>query len=299
VIAASPPAAWESLEDPALFLAMDDLALAARGIVEGALHGMHRSRFRGHGAEFHNHREYRPGDDLRYLDWNLFARHGSLFTKEFHADTNLNLYLLVDASGSMATRRGPAAKFRYAARAAAALALLTRPTRDDAGLYLLRSNVADALPPRARLGQLDDIFGMLSAAKPAGSADIGAALEEIIGTCRQPGIVVLFSDFFDKEASLLGALRILSAQGHDVIAAQILDPWECALPASGEFEFVDLETGATIETSAPEIREAYAASVAEWRASLGRQCAAAGVTWATATTAEPLIDLVLRCLGAA
>jgi len=295
VISSPQNTGWDQLEDPELFLATDDLALAARGIVEGALHGLHRSRLRGHGAEFHSHREYRPGDDLRTVDWNLFARHGRIFTKESQADTNLNLYLLVDASGSMGTKHGPATKFRYAARAAAAIALLSRNTHDAPGLYLLRSGIADALPPRTRPRHLDDLFGLLESTVPEGPADLGAALEEVLETCRKRGIVVLLSDFFDKEEALLRNLRALREQGHDVIAIQILDPWECALPAQGDFQFVDLETGGTLETSAPEIREGYAAAVAEWRESLRRECESGGIDWVSTTTSEPIGEVLLRC----
>ena len=292
----TPKSAWDRLEDPALFLALEDLELAAHGIVEGALQGLHRSPFRGHGAEFDSHREYQSGDDLRYLDWNLFARHGRFFTKQFRADTNLNLYLLLDATASMGTHRGPATKFRYAARAAAALALLTRRTHDAAGVFLLQSGIARALPPRTRRGHFQDILALLESAAPSGAADLGAAMDAILDTCRQRGIVVVFSDFFDTEEPLLRGLRALRQQGHEVIAFQTLDPWECTLPETGDFEFADLETGPTLKTSAPEIREAYARAVAAWREDLRRQCAAAGLDWVSALTTDPLANVLTRYL---
>jgi uncharacterized protein (DUF58 family) len=289
------PAPWERLEDPGLFLAIEDLSLAARGIVEGALQGLHRSRFRGHGAEFDSHREYQGGDDLRYLDWNLYARHGRFFTKQFQADTNLHLYLLLDATGSMGMKRGAVSKFRYAARAAAALALLARSTRDAAGLYLLRAGIAEALPPRSRRGQFDDIVALLESTLPGGSADVGAALEAVIDTCRRRGMAVIFSDFLDQEETLLRGMRILRHQGHEVIAVQTLDPWECALPETGDFEFEDLETGQTLKTGAQDIRDSYARAVADWREHLAHECRTAGVHWVSAITSEPLIPVVTRC----
>jgi len=288
-------ASWERLEDPDLFLAIDDLSLAAQGIVEGALQGLHRSRLRGHGAEFDSHREYQGGDDLRYLDWNLYARHGRFFTKQFQADTNLHLYLLIDATGSMGMKRDTVSKFRYAARAAAALALLTRRTRDAAGLYLLRAGIAEALPPRSRPGQFDDIVALLESTVPGGAADVGAALEAVIGTCRRRGIVVLFSDFLDQEETLMRGMQILRHQGHEVIAVQTLDPWECALPENGDFEFEDLETGQTLRTGTQDIRDSYARAVAEWRERLAHQCRSAGVHWVSAMTSEPLIPVVTHC----
>ena len=291
------PATWDRLEDPELFLAMEDLSLAAQGIVEGAIQGLHRSPFRGFGAEFDSHREYQAGDDLRFLDWNLYARHGRYYTKQFQADTNLNLYLLVDATGSMGMQRSAVTKFRYAARAAAAMALLTRRSRDAAGLFLLRGGIAEALPPRSRPGQFDDIVGMLASTVPGGAADVGKSLDAVIDTCRRKGIVVLFSDFLDQEETLMRALRVLRHQGHGVIAVQTLDPWECALPEGGDFEFEDLETGQILRTGTPDIREGYARAVAEWRARLARECEEAGIRWVSTLTSEPLIPVVTKCVG--
>ncbi len=291
-----PPASWDRLEDPGLFLAMEDLSLAAHGIVEGALQGLHRSPFRGFGAEFDSHREYQPGDDLRYLNWNLYASHGRLYTKQFRTETNLNLYLLLDATGSMATQRGPAPKFRYAARAAAALALLSGRTRDAAGLYLLQHGLQAEVPPRARPGHFHDILAALEKVVPTSTGDLGRTMDEMMGLCRRRGIVVVFSDFFDEDETLLRGLRALRAQGHDVLAFQILDPWEAALPEHGDFEFADFETGETLKTSAPDIREAYAKAVSDWRAHLQSECEGAGIAWSSVLTTEPLADVLIQFL---
>ena len=293
----SPAAPWDLFGDPGLFLAMEDLSLAAHGIVEGALQGLHRSAFRGFGAEFDSHREYQAGDDLRYLDWNLYGRHGRFFTKQYQADTNLNLYLLVDATGSMGMRHGDVTKFHYAARAAAAMALLARRSRDAPGLFLLRSGISSALPPRSRPGQFDDIAGLLASTVPGGAADVGKSLDAVIDTCRRKGLVVLFSDFLDQEETLMRGLRILRQQGHGVIAVQTLNPLECALPEGGDFEFEDLETGQILRTGTPDIREGYARAVAEWRAHLARECEGAGIHWVSTLTSAPLIPLVVRCIA--
>jgi uncharacterized protein (DUF58 family) len=294
--AAAPDTSWDQLSDPALFLAMNDLSLAAHGIVEGALQGLHRSPFRGYGTEFDSHREYLPGDDLRYLNWNLYARHGRLFIKQFRTETNLHLYLLLDASGSMATKQGPATKYRYAARATAAFALLTRRSRDAAGLFLLHEGVSAALPPRTRPGHFEEICDLLETSKPTGPGHLGKAMDEISEACRKRGIVVVFSDFFDEEELLLQGLRALREQGHEVIAIQLLDPWECELPEDGDFEFADLETGETLKTSSPEIRAAYAKTVADWREHLRGECEAAGIQWLSLTTETPLADVLIQYL---
>lgn len=285
------------VQDPELFLRMRDLRLVARSLVEGALHGGHRSPFKGFGAEFDSHREYQPGDDLRYLNWNLFARHGRLFTKIFHAERNLDLYLLLDATGSMGTRCGPVSKYRYAAAAAAALAYLARKNRDSAGLFLLRDRLDTALPSSSRSSQFDDLLALLDSTNPHGSADIGDSIDDAISLCRRRGIVVVFTDFFDKEERLLRSLRTLRARGHDVLVFQILDPWECELPASGDFEFADLESDARLRTAVAEVRDRYARSVVDWRADLGRKIQSSGVGWCSATTQQPLMPLIEHFLS--
>lgn len=285
-------------DDPALFLAIEDLGLAAQGIVEGALHGLHRSPFRGFSVEFESHREYRQGDDLRYVNWSLSARHRRLFVKEFRADTNLNLYLLVDASASMRIAHGPASKFAYAARAAAALAYLAHRTHDACGLYLLRKSLEDALPPRTGRVHFETLTATLAATHPEGPGNLGAALGDALEACRRKGIVVLFSDLFDAdEAEVLHGLRVLREAGQEVVLFQILDPWETQLPEDGDFEFVDPESGQRLEASTPIIAESVRSRVREWREMLRHECEASGIDWVSCTTADPLAGVVVEYLS--
>jgi uncharacterized protein (DUF58 family) len=177
------------------------------------------------------------------------------------------------------------------------MALQARRSRDASGLFLLRSGIFTALPPRSRPGQFDDIVALLASTVPGGAADVGKSLDAVIDTCRRKGLVVLFSDFLDQEETLMRGLRILRHQGHGVIAVQTLNPWECELPEGGDFEFQDLETGQVLRTGTPDIREGYARAVAEWRSRLARECEGAGIHWVSAVTSEPLIPVVVRCVA--
>src|SRR5882757_8189461 len=136
--------------DPAFFSRLESLELRARALVEGSMHGLHRSPYLGMSVEFASHREYAPGDDLRHLNWKLYARHDRLYIKEYDADTNLNLYLLVDASASMACANAGRSKLHYAASLAAALAHVALRQHDAVGVTLYADEVLSHLPPRAQ-----------------------------------------------------------------------------------------------------------------------------------------------------
>ncbi|MFW6255974.1 MAG: DUF58 domain-containing protein [Candidatus Sumerlaeota bacterium] len=292
--------AW--IEDPDLFMAVEDLELVARGVVEGALHGLHRSPYIGFSSEFDSHREYQPGDDLRHVNWNLWARSDRLYVKQYKSDTNLNLYILLDSSGPMLTDHGPTEKWKYGARAAAALAFLALSGRDATGAYLLESRVEHFVAPKVRPGQLADVLTLLQNANPSASpdpsarGDIGQALDEARQLCKRRGIVILISDLFDKEEAILRGLNNLRYMGHEVIVMQVLDPWEVDLPEEGQYAFRDLETGEEIQTHPAEVRNSYRRLVEEWRDGFRKHCEDTGIDWVSCTTEEPLRKLLVDYL---
>lgn len=285
-----------AVADPDLFLAIDDLELAARGLAETVWLGRHGSILRGSGVEFHSHRAYERGDDLRLVNWTLYARSRRLFVRESRQESRRPVYLLVDATASMAVTHGTWSKFRYAARVAAALAHLGAGQGDAPALGLIQDRLQAALPPRTGSTHTAAICAALSAANPSGSGDISLALTDARHLCRQRGFVVLISDFFDKEDALLGELTQLRAQGHDVLALQILDPIEAQLPTSGDFDFLDIEGGGRLRTSTDEIHAVHARVVAEWRSKLRNASLGAGLRWESVTTADPLAPMLRRWL---
>jgi len=280
-----------------LFMAMEDLELVARGVVEGALQGLHRSPYPGFSVEFDAHREYHPGDDLRYVNWNLWGRTDRLYVKQFKSDTNLNLYLLLDVSRSMLCEHGPAAKWQYGARAAAGLACLAVRVRDAAGLYLLSDRVEAHVPPYVRPGQFHEILATLESAAPVGRTNLGQALDQVLHLCRRRGIVVLISDLFDEdEAAVFSALNTLRYWGHEVILLHVLDPWEAELPERGDYEFLDLETGEKIQAHVEWLRESYQRLVSDWRSQLKHRCEETGIDWVPCRTTDPLRDVLIEYL---
>ncbi len=246
-----------SLVDPVFFSRLESIELRARSIVEGSMHGLHRSPYLGMSVEFASHREYTPGDDLRHLNWKLYARHDRLYIKEYDADTNLNLYLLLDASASMTCANTGRSKLHYAASLAAAMAHLALKQRDAVGLTVYSDSVTAHLSPRAKPGQLDEVLATIAAAEIRPARDNDRALHQAAEFARRRGMVVILSDLFGDLDTIVGGLDHLRYHNHEVIIWHIMDPIERDLSVDGHIRFRDLESGETLTTQAEAIRQAY------------------------------------------
>ncbi|MDB5348451.1 MAG: hypothetical protein JWP89_6828 [Schlesneria sp.] len=286
----------KTLVDPAFFSRLDNLELRARGIVEGFLHGLHRSPFVGFSVEFASHREYAQGDDLRHVNWKLYARTKRLYVKEFDAETNMNLHLLVDISGSMECANKGHSKLSYATTLAAALAHLALKQHDAVGLTLFADEVVAHLEPRAKPHQLDEILAAISTTKARPKSDASRALHQAAELCQHRGMVVVISDFFDDREAITRGFDQLRYRQHEVLAFQIWDPWERNLPLDGNICFSDMETREEITTHADGIREKYLVAIDEWRSELARDCLKRGIDRVEMTTDDPLDKALLDYL---
>ena len=286
----------QQLVDPAFFSRLENLELRAHGIVEGFMHGLHRSPFVGFSVEFASHREYAQGDDLRHVNWKLFARQRRLYVKQFDAETNVNLYLLLDVSASMACRSKGISKLEYGAALAAALAHLALKQHDAVGLALLADEVVAHLPPKARTHQLQDILRVIENTKPRQTSSSGRAFQQAAELCNHRGIVVILSDLFDDLDDLLKAVERLRFRNHEVIVFHLWDPWERYLPLEGHCRFHDIETGETLDTQAESVRGDYLVEVHRWRDQLETECRNRAIDRIELTTDEPLDQALLDYL---
>jgi uncharacterized protein (DUF58 family) len=284
------------LTDPTFFSRLDNLELRAHGIVEGFMQGLHRSPFVGFSVEFASHREYVQGDDLRHVNWKLFARQNRLYVKQFDAETNMNLYLLLDVSSSMECKNVGISKRDYAATLAAALGHLALRQHDAVGLVLLADEVIAHLPPRATPHQRQEIARVIATTKPRRTSSTARAFQQAAELCKHRGIVVILSDLFDELGSLMQAIDRMRFSRHEVIVFHLWDPWERDLPLEGHYRFHDLETGEALVTQAESVRAAYRSAVTEWRESLERECRKRAVDRVELTTAEPLDKALLDYL---
>lgn len=229
---------------PTLVTAIEDLELAARVVVEGLRVGGHRSPFHGTGAEFHQHRPYRPGDDLKHLDWKVYARSNRLYTRQFRETTNVGVMLVLDTSGSMDYPPGAAhSKLRYAILLAAALAHLAVQQGNAVGLMTMSGGAMTYLPARSGRVHLRSLLARLDGLTAAGVWDPPMAIGRAAELLQRRGLVMVLSDFYDREAETQRELRHVVQRGHDVAVLHMTAPDELRLPFTQQVEVRDLETG--------------------------------------------------------
>ena len=277
--------------DPEVLDRLSGLELKARRIVEGYVSGLHKSPFHGFSVEFAEHREYVPGDDIRFLDWKVYGKTDRLYLKRYEEETNLEASLLVDTSASMgfsdAEGRG-LSKLAYARMGAAALAYLITQQQDAAGLVLFDSQVRTQLPARTGPGHLRAVFQRLEEARPEGTTGVGRALVEAGEAVRRRGVVALFSDLLDDPREVLRGLRHLRQRGHDVLLFHVLAHEELTFPFQRMTRFEGLELADRVTADPVSLRAAYLAEVEAFRRTLRRSCLANRIDLVEMDTSQPL-----------
>src|SRR5580693_2570575 len=250
------------------------LDLRAKFIVEGFLAGLHASPFQGFSVEFSEHRKYTPGDDLKDLDWNIYAKTERYYIKKFEAETNVTGYLAMDLSASMAyTYRQELTKFEYAICLAAALGYLMIHQQDPVGLVTFDTKIQAALPPRSKRTQLGTILSILSNLKPSGETDVAACIHQLASMVRGKSLVMLFSDLLTDPEPVLQSLYHLRHRGNEVILFHVLDEAEVQFPFEGVIEFEDAESPEMLTLDARGMRGDYLKSLDAFRERYRSECA--------------------------
>lgn len=267
--------------DPALVARIADLELVARRVVEGTLSGLHRSPFHGYSAEFSQYRRYRPGDDLKHLDWKLAARTGRLYTKQFRETTNLAATIVIDNSASM--RFGTPPKFEYARTIAAALAYLIASQGDAVGLSARDAFVG----ARAGTRQLQSVLATLSSLEATGEFRADAAIRLAADRLRGRGLLIVVSDLYDDEERTFAALRLAARRGHEVAILQTMSHEEIAFPFARDVEFVDLESGGRVTLDAAAARRGYTDRVTAFLERCRSRAGREGMQYALIVTDTP------------
>ena len=223
--------------------AIDDLELAARIVVEGLRTGGHRSPFHGYSTEFRQHRPYRAGDDLKHLDWKLFARSDRLYTRQYRETTNLSVMIVLDTSASMAFPEQGVSKFRYGSVIAAALAYLASEQGHAVGLMTMSDDKLAYVPARGGRPHLRALLARIDRLEPGGTWDPARTIARGEQLLQRRGVVMVISDFYDDEDATRREMRHVVQRGHDVAMLQLVSRPELALPFAGQVEIEDLESG--------------------------------------------------------
>ncbi len=279
---------------PEVIAQLENIELKARLVVEGFITGLHRSPYHGFSVEFAEHRQYNPGDPIKYLDWKVFGRTDRYYIKQFEEETNMKCVIAVDSSASMSfASKGNIPKFEYASYLAAALAFLLIKQKDATGLALYDTEINDYLPPNSRQSYIAEILKRLDSTQPANETGTASALDRLAERINRRGLVIIISDFFDDPESIMKALKHFRHKQHEVLAFQVLDPREVDFKFGPGANFKDIETGEELVTQPYQIQKAYRDAVQDFTADLKRQCLRNNIEYSLVETSQPF-DKAMR-----
>src|SRR3954467_9523565 len=283
------------LLEPEALARLQGLELRARRIVEGYVAGLHRSPYRGFSNEFAEHREYVPGDDLRYVDWKVYGKSDRFYLKQFEEETNLLCYLLLDTSESMHYQgpHAPLSKFAYAQCAAAALAYLVLHQRDAVGLVTFDQEIPRVVRPTSNPTQLKQLLQVMEESTAARKTRTGPIFHDLAERLGRRSIVVIVSDLFDDVESMLAGLKHLRHRRHDVIVLHVLDPAEIDFPFQQVTMFKGLEALGDVIADPSSLQAAYRREIGAYLKRMRAACRAHQIDYVTIRTDQSL-DVVLR-----
>jgi uncharacterized protein (DUF58 family) len=264
------------------------LELRARHVVEGLLSGMHRSPYFGQSVEFLQHREYVAGDDLRHVDWKVWARQDRLYVKQFEEETNLRCMLLVDVSNSMRYGRGAMNKYEYACTVASCLAYLVLRQQDSVGCAAFDETIRRSTQLLTKRTHLLSIIEALNVSEPRDKSDIYKVFHQIAENYTRRGMMIVVSDLLSDPESLLKGLKLLRQRGHDVMVLHILDDDELDFNFSGPMRFEGLESVDFLNCNPRALREGYLEALGEFLDTVRRNCARNTIDYSLIRTSDPL-----------
>ncbi len=259
------------------------LRLRARLIVEGFLTGLHRSPYHGFSVEFKDHRSYNPGDEIRWIDWKVYARTDRFYVRRFEDETNLLSYIILDGSSSMAFSDE---KFEYARNLAAALAYILYLQRDAAGLVVFNEKIVVQIPPRASRINLSHIMKTLENLKPGGKTDL-SSFKLLAEKLKKRGLVILISDMFLDPEEVISGLKFFRYRKHEVLAFQILSPREINIGGHARV-FEDMETGEKVPFDPINLQSEYRKTLDKHIEKIKRELRKSGIDYEKFVTSDPL-----------
>lgn len=271
---------------------LEYLHVVSRKIFSGKLRAERRGRRLGSGIEFADHRDYAPGDDFRYIDWNVYGRMSRLLLRLFEEEEDLFIFLLVDASKSMMV--GEPVKFDYARRVTAALAYVALANLDRVTVLPFADGLKPALSPRRGKAQIFRVFDFLAAVSPGGETDMEASFRAFAAQTKRRGLAVIVSDFFDPRGCER-ALKLLAHNRFEIFAVQVCSPEDARPNVKGDLRLLDAETGEQrIATVTPAVLDAYERAFEDYGRKLDDLCASLQAGFVRTLTSVPFEDLVLR-----
>jgi uncharacterized protein (DUF58 family) len=273
---------------PEVLAKLKQIDLKARLVVEGFLAGLHRSPYKGFSQEFAEYRSYLPGDEIKRIDWKLYAKTDRFYIKEYEEETNLKAYILIDASGSMQYASGRVSKLGYASYLAASLAYLLIKQRDSVGLVTFTSSLDRYIPPRSNPAHLKVLLHTIDTLKAGGDTNLANTFHKLAEKIKRRGLVIILSDLFDNKENVLSALRHFRHRKHEVLVFQILDKNELDFSFSQPLILKDLETKKEITLDPRVIRKQYQKTITEYFVDFKVRCREHMIDYNPITSDTPL-----------
>ena len=264
------------------------MELRARMVVEGFIAGLHKSPYHGFSVEFAEHRQYMPGDNIRDIDWKVFAKSDRYYIKQYEEETNLKGYLLLDCSKSMAYHSGSEiSKLDYAGMLSGALSFMMLRQRDAVGLVTFDERIRRYIPPRSKSGHLHVLLNEIANQSPSDTTDISKTLHEMAERIKRRGLIVLMSDLLDEPEKIISGLKHFRYNNHEVIVFHILDPRERDFAFPREAIFKDMETGEELTTLPYQIKKDFANQVSAFSEEIATACRQSNIDYFPIDTSMP------------
>jgi uncharacterized protein (DUF58 family) len=283
--------------DPSVLAKLKNLYVRARFVVDGVMVGIHPSRAKGFSSDFEGHRQYSQGDDVRHIDWKTYGKFDRYFVKEYREATNLRGYIFLDVSSSMSYASNGWSKFDYGSTLAASLAYLMLKQQDSVGLITFSNKIEKMIPPKATPGHLFAILKELEERKPDGETSAGSVLQELAGSFKRKGLIILISDLLDKPEEVVRGLKQFRSRGSDVMVFHVLDRDELEFPFEEPTIFRDLEEDLKLLTDPRSVRSAYLKTVHSLIEGYREACAAHLVDYSLFNTSIGLDRALVRYLS--
>jgi len=281
------------LLDPKILMAIKDLNLSAKMTIDGFMSGINKSTIKGAGLEFSQYRSYQPGDDLRTLDWKMFARSDRYYIRESEVETNISIRILVDASASMNHSDGDFTKIEYARYLSASLAYLANLQGDAIGLYVLKNSGVFSMAAKQDYQHLARLFYQLEHINPDGAFTNAIDYKELFAGAQKRELLIFVTDLYQKDEEIINLLNTLNTLRHEIVVFHLLAKNELELDFKGYTTFEDLETGATIQIDQAKARNSYKSKLAMYLEETRIKMLDRRISYRMLSTDEPL-DQALR-----
>lgn len=281
------------LLDPKIIMAIKNLPLAAKTTVEGFMSGINKSKVKGHGLEFSQYRSYQPGDDLRQLDWKMYARSDRYYIRESEIETSISIRFLIDASASMAHEDQGISKMAYAKYIAASLGYLANLQNDSVGLYVFKNSELFWLPAKKDHQHMSRFYYQLETIEPKGSFTEPINYKEIFSGAHKKELLVFITDMYQEDEEIIQLLDALSLMKHEIIVFHVMGNNEMELDYKGYTSLQDLETGEVVPVESGGLKESYTRKLENHLSGLRSQLLDRGIFYRVVNMQQP-VDQLLR-----